>query len=262
MSLNNFFKSLFGSSETTEKKTDHGLSFSKNVGNTNAFCPYCEEKLDKMPTRKTKCPKCENYIYKRTRPYDEVDIIVREDQLDNIEEQWAIKNGSHDIYLKEKAREKRIRDGMRERFGKEPADYDVEFRVLNDQAVEAEFSGNWGFARNYRLNMAKNLEKRKSHELALRLYYHVCYLDINGPNNRRGMQSIHLDKHPYFTPKSGLLASGVIKKMKKLISKLEFDEEDCKHGFIEVNNPISKGSPTPIAPEKAWIELKKELFKD
>ena len=76
------------------------------------------------------------------------------------------------------------------------------------------------------------------------------------------MQSVDLDNYPYFTPKNGFLAPGVIKKMKKLISKLEFDEEDCKQGFIEVNNPISEGSPTPLTPEKAWKELRKELFED
>lgn len=262
MSLTNIFKNLFGSSERTVKKTDQGSSLSGNLGNTNVICPYCEEILEKMPKRKTKCPKCENYIYKRTRPHDEVDIIIREDQLDIVEEEWAIKNGSHDIFLKEKARKKRIRDGMRERYGKEPADYDVEFRVLNDQALEAEFSGDWGFARNYRLKMAKNLEKRKNHKLALRLYCHVCYLDINGPNNRSGIQSVDLDKYPYFTPKNGFLASGVIKRMKKLIGKLDFDEADCKQGFVEVNKQIFEGSPTPLSPEKAWIELKKELFGD
>lgn len=261
MGLTNIFKNLFGSSDGTVKKTGQDSSFSKKIGNTNAICPYCNEKLEKMPKRKTKCPKCENYIYKRTRPFDEVDIIIREDQLDIIEEEWSIKNGSHDIYLKEKARKKRIRDGMRESFGKEPADYDVEFRVLNDQAVEAEFSGDWGFARNYRLKMAKNLEKRKSHELALRLYYHVSYLDINGPNNRSGMKSVDLDNYPYFTPKSGFLAPGVIKRMKTLINKLEFDEEDCKQGFIEVNKPIYEGSPTSLSPEKAWSLLQAELFK-
>lgn len=261
MSLTNFFKNLFGSSETTVKKTDHGTSFSKNVGNTNAICPYCEERLEKMPKRKTKCPKCGNYIYKRTRPYDEVDIIIREDQLDIIEEEWAIKNGSHDIYLKEKSREKRIRDEMRERFGKEPADYDVEFRVLNDQANEAEFRGNYGWARNYRLNMAKNLEKRKSHELALRMYFHVCYLDINGPNNLGGMQSEDSSEYPDFTPDNGMLAPGVIKRMKKLISKIEFDKIDCKEEFIGVNRPIFNGSPAPISPEKAWPKLNEELFE-
>jgi len=260
MGLTNIFRNLFGSSERTAKKTGQISSITKNVGNTNAICPYCEERLEKMPKRKTKCPKCENYIYKRTRPHDEVDIIIREDQIDIIEEGWAIKNGNHDIYLKEKAREKRIRDDMRKRFGKEPTDGDVEFRVLEDQAVEAEFAGQWGFARNSRLGMAKNLEKRKSPELALRMYFHVCFLYINGPNNRGGMTSDYLEKYPYFTPKNGFLAPGVIKRMKKLISELNFDEEDCKIGFLEVNEPIFEGTPTKLPPKKAWTTLKNELF--
>jgi len=264
-------KNLFIETDNSSSSKDSSISvgsvkkgakkLSQNIGETEAICPYCHKKLEKKPSRKTKCPHCENYIYKRTRPFDDADILIRKDQIDQIDEEWSIVNGSHDIYLKEKHREKRIRDGMRERFGKEPADDDVEFRVLNDQAVEAEFAGDWGFARNYRLNMAKNLEKRKSHELSLRMYFHVCFLDINGPNNRSGMQSVDLDKYPYFTPKSGFLAPGVIKRMKKLISKLEFDEEDCKQGFVEVNKPIFEGSPTPLSPETAWLKLKKELIE-
>lgn len=260
MELTKILKNLFKSSDKTVSETNQSSSLSKNIGNTTAVCPYCNEKLEKMPKRKTKCSNCDNHIYKRTRPYDEAHIIIREDQIDAIEEEWAIKNGNHDIYLKEKDREKRIRDDMRERFGKEPADEDVEFRVLNDQAVEAEFEGQWGFARNFRLKMAKNLKKRGSLEKSLRLYFHVCFLDINGPNNRGGLQSHDSGKYPFFTPESGMLSPGIIKPMKKMISKLDLSKEDCKKGFIEVTIPIHQGTPTKLHPEKAWNSLRTELF--
>lgn len=261
MGLKKFLNNLIDHSKKPRKKLSQSSPISKTIGNTEGICPYCVEKLEKMPIRKTQCPHCEKYIFKRTRPYDEVDIIIRDDQIDTIEEEWAIKNGNHDIYLKEKKREQRIRDDMRKRFGKEPADEDVEFRVLNDQAVEAEFAGQWGFARNFRLGMAKNLEKRKSYELSLRMYFHVCYLDLNGPNNRGGMEFNNLEKYPYFKPKNAILAPGVIKRMKKLINKLKFTDEDCRKEFIEVNKPIFEGSPTPLSPEKTYSKLKKELFE-
>lgn len=261
MGFTNIFKKFFGLSQNSESLTDQNLSLSRDIGQTSAICPYCDEHLDKMPSRKTKCPYCKNYIYKRTRPYDEANIIVREDQLEKIKEEWAIKNGTHDNYLEENARVKKVRDEMRERYGKEPSDHDVEFRVLNEQAVEAEFAGNWGFARNFRLNMAKNLEKRGSLELSLRMYFHICFLDINGPNNRGGIQTLNLDEYPYFSPDIGFLAPGVINTIKKLIDKLKFDEQSCKERFIEVTEPIHEGTPTPIPPKKAWPKLKEELFK-
>lgn len=260
MSLTYFFKKFFGLSQNSECLTDQNPSLSRGIGQTSAICPYCDEKLDKMPSRKTKCPYCENYIYKRTRPYDEVNIIVREDQLEKIKEEWAIKNGNHPTYLKEKARENRIRNEMRERFGKEPLEKDVEFRVLNDQTTEAEFSGDWGFARNSRLGMAKNLETRGSFELSLRMYFHVCFLDINGPNNRGGLEPKFIEKYPYFTPKTGFIAPGVIGRMKKIIDKLEFDEQTCKEEFLEVTKPVHEGTPTPLSPIKTWSILKKEMF--
>lgn len=267
MGVINFLKNIIGTSKVSLKDRPSNTvgfdenSLSRNIGITKAECPYCFTELDKKPSRKTKCPYCGEFIYKRTRPFDNTDILIREDQIDQIEEEWSIVNGSHDIYLKEKSREQRIRNEMRERFGREPDDLDVEFRVLNDRALEAEFSGLWGFARNSRLQMAKNLEKRKSPKLALRTFFHVCYLDINGPNNRMGMSSDNLQKYPYFTPETGSLSPGVIKRMKKLIEQLKYNTEDCRREFFEVNEQIHEASRTPLPPQDAWPKLRMELFE-
>lgn len=267
MGLINFFKNIIGKAERNlSDRSSYNSNFdksalSRNIGITTAECPYCSTELAKKPSRKTKCPNCGKFIYKRTRPFDNTDILIREDQIDQIEEEWSIVNGNHDIYLKEKSREQRIRNEMRERFGREPDDADVEFRVLNDRALEAEFSGLWGFARNSRLQMAKNLEKRKSPKLALRTFFHVCYLDINGPNNRMGMSSENLKEYPYFTPETGSLSPGVIKKMKKLIKQLKYNDEDCRREFLEVNEQIHEGSRKPLSPQDAWPKLRMELFE-
>jgi hypothetical protein len=126
MGLINFFRNIFSNKENStisisysNPKSSSKDSLSKNIGVTEALCPYCNSDLEKKPTRKTKCPHCNNYIYKRTRPYDNADILIREEQIDLIEEEWSIVNDSHDIYLKEKERERRIRDEMRKRFGRE-----------------------------------------------------------------------------------------------------------------------------------------------
>jgi hypothetical protein len=48
--------------------------------------------------------------------------------------------------------------------------------------------------------------------------------------------------------------------MKDMLEKLNYDITDTKQEFIEVTTPLHQGSPTPIAPEKAWSILKEELF--
>ena len=69
------------------------------IGVTDAVCPYCDHRLQKMPGRKKKCPACENSIFVRTRPRDKVKILVREDQLLAINEQWSIVRGTHEQFL-------------------------------------------------------------------------------------------------------------------------------------------------------------------
>lgn len=69
------------------------------IGVTDAVCPYCDHRLEKMPGRKKKCPACGNDIFVRTRPQDKVRILVRGDQLLAIQEQWSIVNGTKDGFL-------------------------------------------------------------------------------------------------------------------------------------------------------------------
>ena len=61
------------------------------LGITEAKCPYCGEKLYKFPKAKTKCKSCGNFIYKRTRPFDNKAILVKENELDEVEKEWEKK---------------------------------------------------------------------------------------------------------------------------------------------------------------------------
>ena len=81
-----FLNKIFGSEEENKhKKSSKNL---KEIGETNN-CPYCMQGLDKIPTRKSKCPHCGEYMYSRTRPSDRKKVLVTEKQKEEIEEQWA-----------------------------------------------------------------------------------------------------------------------------------------------------------------------------
>ena len=176
--IQNQEKSVVGFQEGSNQKAAPSLD--KTIGETKAICPYCETKLEKKPSRKKQCPHCENYIYKRTRPYDDAHIIIREDQIEDMEEQWAIANGSYDLFLKEKKREQKIKERLTKRYGHEPSDSDLEWRILNDQLIEFEQKGDWGFARNKRLEMAKHLKKHSKPNISLKMFCEICYIDSNG----------------------------------------------------------------------------------
>jgi len=59
------------------------------VGNLDSVCPYCAAALEKKPSRKKKCPDCNNFIYVRTRPFDRKRVLVTEAQRDLIDVEWS-----------------------------------------------------------------------------------------------------------------------------------------------------------------------------
>jgi len=68
------------------------------IGIDQPICPYCSYKFQEMPKSKKKCPNCNNYIHSRTRPIDNKKVLIRENQIEEIEIQWAIKNNNLEEY--------------------------------------------------------------------------------------------------------------------------------------------------------------------
>jgi len=90
-----FLDWLFGKREVLPKQdSTPKISDSKNtaIGNTEPICPYCNYRFDKMPQRKKKCPNCMKFFYSRTRPLDNKKVLIKENQIEELEQQWAIKN--------------------------------------------------------------------------------------------------------------------------------------------------------------------------
>jgi ssDNA-binding Zn-finger/Zn-ribbon topoisomerase 1 len=264
-SIQNLFKSNKGDLSANNpqlKKLIHQFPDCKTVGETGAVCPNCKIELEKKTSRKKKCPHCKKYIYSRTRPYDKKKILVTEVQIEIIEEQWAIINGQHDLFLKEKRRMEKIAEKLRNRSGKEPSQEVVEWLALNEQSVEIASTGNWGFYRNKRLEMAKHLEKRKMPQKALQMYFEVCYLDSNGPNNTGGWPDQMKRTRPPFSQDSAFIAPGLVRIIKKLIEKLDLDLKNAESLYIQRAKETQEnlaGIGLPISPELAWEELKDEI---
>lgn len=54
-------------------------------------CPYCQNALKKVPGAKTKCSRCGQFMYVRTRPEDRARVVVTEAEAHRMEEDWKIK---------------------------------------------------------------------------------------------------------------------------------------------------------------------------
>lgn len=89
---------------TLEKSTSK-LPELDNIGVDTPNCPYCKFTLNKFPSKKTKCKNCGEYIYVRTRPLDYKKVLIKENEIELIEEEWEKKKYINSIpynYIKTK----------------------------------------------------------------------------------------------------------------------------------------------------------------
>ena len=105
------------------------------------ICPYCSGLLAKMPSRKTKCPHCSNYILVRTHPITKLKILVTEQQTKEIDrlrkeislknkylrnlEQYGVTERDYDVQ----------RDRLYKKYGQEPRIPDVVWAVFNELLI-------------------------------------------------------------------------------------------------------------------------------
>jgi len=191
------------------------------IGNTEPVCPYCNHKFDKMPLKKKQCPNCKKFIRSRTRPFDNKKVLIKEEQVEELEFQWAIFNGTTELWIHNKAEREvenleheEIRRQLKVKFGSEPRGNDVEWGYLNRKSIKMASQGKWGMYRNCRFDMAVLLEKEKKYPLAIGMLIEVFALDLN-------------DKGASF------VAPGVIKTILKNAEKGNISREDLKKQFIE-----------------------------
>jgi hypothetical protein len=231
-----------------------------DIGTTGQVCPYCSSPFPKMPARKTKCASCKNFVFSRTRPSDRRKVLLREDDLERLEEQWSIANGTHDDFVKQRQRRLSTRDTLHQQFGKPPSDFDVAWRLLNEDSITHGGTGNWGLYRNSRFSMSESLRAEGRWKEALLMYLEVCYLDLNGPQNRGGIENYPdlAAEFPPFDPKDAFLAPGVLERCRKLAATLQLTPDDLRDHFQKAAEPHHRNLLLPVDPQSAWRRFEAE----
>lgn len=151
----------------------------KNIGISTAHCPYCGIELVKFPGRKTKCKNCGSYIYVRTRPYDNVRILIRENQIEAIRDEWAKKNGIYEIILEKRNDYQRIKEKLVKVRGTDNIpENDVNWCLYQEKRLKSARSNNWGAYSFYTEQMAHLLFKEKRYKNALLHYLENAYFEL------------------------------------------------------------------------------------
>lgn len=213
-----------------------------------AECPYCFGTLKKIPGSKTKCPHCLKYMYVKTNE-DNIKNVVTEEESDRINKAWAEKLGLE--YSTEVDEEK-----------VEEEDLDFETKIDNLKKELNLLNQNNNFA-SYTIKMLYmgDLVKKEGNLLeALKIYLEVCYLDLNGPNNRGEISPELLEEFPVFDATLGLLAPAIIGYIKKISKKLNISIDELKNLFFNNSFDLKPIFNLPISKDRAWIKIKKELL--
>lgn len=139
-------------------------------------------------------------------------------------------------------------------------DFTTQINTLNDESIRHINNLNLASYTNIRMYMADLFKKEKRLEDALKIYLEVCYLDLNGSNNRGGTSPELLKEFPVFDPSIGFLAPAIILYIRKISKKLNISIEDLKKMFFEINSNLEDYVKLPISKDNAWIKIKKELL--
>jgi uncharacterized protein YcgL (UPF0745 family) len=208
-----------------------------------------------MPTRKKKCPKCGNAIYVRTRPIDRKKVLVREDQVKVIEDEWNKYHLANKTYLGisvNSEKFQRVYNNLKKQFGQEPSTGDVFWALIQNEQLECLKSNDWGLYRNTVFTQYDLLIDESKLRPALERLLYVCYLDVNGPRNNGSFRN----RSP-FDLEDAFTAPGVISRLNDLRDRLGLTNDEVKEIFFKtIKEPYKK---MPLSIEKSWKAIEKEF---
>lgn len=107
---------------------------------TKPECPGCHGGLKKIPSRRTKCPHCGQFIYVKRRPDENTKKLVTKQEAQRIDVLWS------QLYEKQAIEGmsatyghnnvSKVLEELTQRFGKPPSANDLEWGLLNRQIIE------------------------------------------------------------------------------------------------------------------------------
>jgi len=246
---------------------------SAQVGNAGPKpeCPYCHYLLEKMPQAKKKCPSCKKSIFVRTDPVEKKKILLREDQLEELEKKY-LETRNHKILLRifsdlniNSIQIDQMKENLKMKSGKEPTDNDVALEIIDQIGYHHFENLDMGLFRNTILQKGDIFKASGDSQKALITYLELCYIDMNGPNNSgcaRNNPEL-LREYPPFDPYNSVnsfLAPGILEYIAQINKELNLTKDQIKEIFLSHNLKVEKSKQLPLSVENAWIKLEPVIF--
>jgi hypothetical protein len=231
------------------------------IGTTGSVCPFCEHALKTMPEQSQKCPHCGEYVYVRSRPIDERKILVTESQIQIVDEQWAIADGTYEEMMERKHNLANERVNLNRKSDLEKSLDDVRWTLLQRELLDNKLKWRYGSYRNTLVDMGKLLVREARFPEALSKYLDVCYLDLNGTTNVAIVEGQDpSERQSPFVLELARTDPSIIAEVRKLAKKLDLPHDNIQTRFLNSAKSSSITLQPPVMPEDAWIQLSKELF--
>lgn len=224
----------------------------KDIGIATPHCPYCGIELKKFPGRKTKCKNCNNFIYVRTRPYDNKKILIKEDEILDIEIEWEKKNGTYEFRQKERNELLEIKQQlMIQRKTNSVSDNDVKWIYYQQKRLRAAHSKQWSNYGFYTEQMAQLLYNEQKYQAALEHYLEAEYFSMCCGGNEDGfMSKSQLIQFP------NLLKQPFLSYVYDCIENLALNEKEIERIFM---NMIIINAPYTLTRQETWKYIKQKL---
>lgn len=197
-------------------------------------------------------------MYVRTRPSDNVKVLVTLAECEVIEEQWSIVRGTHAAYVAERERQRHVAARLEKSTGRKPSPEALVFAIAVDDARQAADDGHWGLYRNALLSQAEALRRRGDTHAAFDRILAVNYLDLAGAENN-GTRVPSSGFNRGFRRESAFLAPGVLGMTSEWAEDLHLDVVQIGAEFIRVAAEYQASLKIRLSPVAAWKQLELEL---
>ncbi|MCC3868648.1 TerB N-terminal domain-containing protein [Terrisporobacter mayombei] len=218
------------------------------------ICPYCKEKVEKLPVSKGKCTKCKNDILIKNSIFTGVKIALTKEENElmvNIRNERARRHFIDNIINNLPISAKEVKKVVSKR------NITIEEALIEEIekiSVNEKLNNNMGIYRCYIMDRGRIYEKMGNLKEALKLYMLVCYYDLNGATNG-GSIGLGYDKNQIF------LAPAVIDWIKKITKSLKLSEEDLYNLLNQVIKD-KKENEMFINDNVVWKCMYKAIYED
>lgn len=165
----------------------------------NPKCPYCNHMFDTLPKRKTRCPKCKNDVYVRTKQtLFDTSILTKDDALvaDLFKELFESRNINKNLFLNK-------RKELSKSLNRDVDSVQTIMAICNDLILEL-------------------IEEENYHEIKM-IYYSMALFQ-----NRRGMPTYDLRREGVKYELLHMQKNEYVKYVKITESNIEKTCENCK----------------------------------